>query len=37
MDTPRLLHESKIYFSGIYLYILTEEQKGKGEEYAILP
>jgi hypothetical protein len=29
MGTPQLLHESEIYFSSIYLYILTEEQKGK--------
>jgi hypothetical protein len=29
MDTPRLLHESEMYFSSIYLYILTEEQKGE--------
>jgi len=29
MDTPQLLHESEIYFSSIYLYILTEEQKGE--------
>jgi hypothetical protein len=32
-----LLHEFEIYFASIYLYILTEEQEGKGEDYAILP
>jgi hypothetical protein len=38
MSTPQLLYESKIYFSSIYLYILTEEQKRKGEEIcAIVP
>jgi len=29
MDTPWILHESGIYFSSIYLYILTDEQRGK--------
>jgi len=29
MDAHQLLHEFEIYFSSIYLYILTYEQKGK--------
>ena len=37
MDLPRLLNESEIYFSSIYLYISTEEHMKKGEEYAVLP
>jgi transposase-like protein len=37
MEAPRLLHKSEIYFSSIYLYILTEKQEEKAKTMRYCP